>query len=64
LTNSIVSDNAATGGGVGGGISNFGTVTLTNSTVSGNTANNGGVGGGIHNGSFSCPGVGCSVGAQ
>ncbi|MDR2016362.1 MAG: hypothetical protein LBP90_01965 [Burkholderiales bacterium] len=42
-----IKEGAVTGGGLGGGIYNEGTLTLTNSTVSGNTTDRSG--GGIHN---------------
>ena len=52
MTNSTLVDNYAFGsGGVGGGISNGGTLTVTNSTFSSNNGDgvNGGLGGGIYN---------------
>jgi YVTN family beta-propeller protein len=46
----VTIENGNAGSGYGGGIYNFGTVTLTNSTLSGNSANGGGgSGGGIYN---------------
>ena len=46
LSNSSITNSDATGGtsfstGIGGGIGNFGTLTVTNSEISGNTARNG-----------------------
>ena len=63
ITNSTISDNVAGftqpgETGLGGGISNSGTLTMTNCTISGNSAHGstfkgGGVGGGIYNGNGS-----------
>lgn len=46
ITNSLLTNNSAFSSGAGGGISNFGSLTVINSTLSGNS---GGRGGGISN---------------